>query len=210
MNNERRILRPYPSVAAFPPAQSPLGGDWELAIYGDLTDKQPDLINKLVEVPRRSRGTIFFDSCGGSAYVGLGLASIIRLRGLDAVGVVAAECSSAAILPFAACNERYVTPHATLLFHPVRWHSEENVRLEEASEWARHFEIMERDMDQLLSRFLNFPAERLTAWTRPGRFVSGAEMVEAGLAKPVDLFSGDVWNQIRRTAAATTSVTRPI
>ena len=205
MTTERRILRPYPAIPAFPPSDRnahPPRDDWELAVYGDLTDKQSELIGKLVEVPRRSRGTIFFDSCGGSAYVGLGLASIIRLRGLDAVGVVAAECSSAAILPFAACRERYVTPHSTLLFHPVRWHSEENVRLEEAAEWARHFEVMERDMDQLLSRFFDCPIERLVAWTRPGRFVSGAEIAEAGLAKLVDLFSGDVWTQIRQSSTS--------
>ena len=203
---ERRILRPYASVAYPPPTNADRGpGDWEIAIYGDLTDKQSELIGRMVEVPRNSRGTIFFDSCGGSAYVGLGLASLIRLRGLDATAVVASECSSAAILPFAACRERYVTPQSTLLFHPVRWQSEEDVRMEEAAEWARHFQVMEKDLDALLSRMLDFPAEKLEAWTRPGRFVSGPEMVEAGLAKMVDLFSGDVWAQIarhRQTAVA--------
>ena len=53
-------------------------------------------------------------------------ASIIRLRGLRVTGIVAGECSSAAILPFAACERRFVTPHSTLLFHPVRWASEED------------------------------------------------------------------------------------
>lgn len=202
---ERRILRPYPSVSFPPPLNDRPGGEWEMAIYGDLTEKQAELVAKLVEVPRNSRGTIFFDSCGGSAYVGLGLASLIRLRGLEAVGVVAAECSSAAILPFAACRERYVTPHCTLLFHPVRWHSEENVRMEEAAEWARHFQVMERDMDHLLTQLLDFPADRLEQWTRPGRFVSGTEMVEAGLAKMVDLFAGDVWSQIARHRRAAAS-----
>lgn len=202
---ERRILRPYPSVPFPPPFNDRPGGEWEMAIYGDLTEKQAELVAKLVEVPRNSRGTIFFDSCGGSAYVGLGLASLIRLRGLEAVGVVAAECSSAAILPFAACRERYVTPHCTLLFHPVRWHSEENVRMEEAAEWARHFQVMERDMDHLLTQLLDFPADRLEQWTRPGRFVSGTEMVEAGLAKMVDLFAGDVWSQIARHRRAAAS-----
>jgi hypothetical protein len=36
----------------------------------------------------------------------------------------------------------------------------------------------------------------LDKWTRPGRFVSGQELVDAGLAKLVDLFSGDVWSQM--------------
>jgi len=42
----------------------------------------------------------------------------------------------------------------------------------------------------------NFPPEKLAQWTRPGRFVTGREMVEAGLAKEVDLFAGDIWQQM--------------
>src|SRR5579872_5385529 len=113
-------LKPYPTVAN--PGRP--GGehgprDWELAIHGDLTDKESDLVARMLEVPRRSRGIIFFDSCGGSAYVGLALATLIRLRGLKADAIVAGECSSAAIMPFAACQRRFVTKHSTLLFHPI-------------------------------------------------------------------------------------------
>ena len=164
-------------------------------ICGDLSDKQLELTERLVSVPARSRGTIYFDSCGGSAYVGLGLAALIRLRGLDPLAVVTGECSSAAILPFAACRRRCVTSHATLLFHPIRWQSEEDVRIEEATEWARHFKLLEEDLDQLLARMFDIEIEKLLAWTRPGRFVSGEELVEAGLAERLDLFSGDVWKQ---------------
>lgn len=176
------------------------GGQWEIAICGDLTDKQPDLIGHLTEVPRRSRGILYFDSCGGSAYVGLALASLIRLRGLRATAVVLGECSSAALLPFAACRDRFVTPHSTLLFHPIRWHSDEDVRMEEAAEWARHFQSLEQDLDGLLAKLFECPLETLNAWNRPGRFVNGTEIVEAGLAQPLDLFSGDLWEQFRRSA----------
>ena len=173
--------------------------DWEIAIYGDLIDKQSDLISRLVEVPRNSRGLIFFDSCGGSAYVGLALASLIRLRGLKPIGVVTSECSSAALLPLAACEERFVTPHSTMLFHPIRWQSDEEIRMEEAAEWARHFQALEDDMDRLLAKLFDVPEAQIAAWTRPGRFVSGTEFAEAGLAKIVDLFSGDVWEQMERS-----------
>lgn len=196
-----RRLKSYPSTALsrrLAQNGSFDGGRWELAICGDLTDRQYDLVNRLVEVPRNSSGTIYFDSCGGSAYVGLGLASLIRLRGLKPIGVVTGECSSAAILPFAACVRRFVTPHSTLLFHPLRWQSEESVKYEEAAEWARHFKEMERDLDEILSRMFETSLERLAAWTRPGHFVTGAEMVEAGLAEMLDLYSGDVWRQIER------------
>ena len=84
-----------------------------------------------------------------------------------------------------------------MLFHPVRWSSEEDVKMEEAAEWARHFQYMETDIDQLLARMLPMDADALTRWTRPGKFVSGEEIVAAGLAKTLDLFAGDVWTQMR-------------
>jgi ATP-dependent Clp protease, protease subunit len=190
-------LKPYPAVASSGRPGGEQGPrDWELAIHGDLTDKQSDLVSHMLEVPRRSRGIIFFDSCGGSAYVGLALASLIRLRGLKADAVVAGECSSAALMPFAACERRFVTKHSTMLFHPIRWQSEENVRLEEASEWARHFQQLEGELDDLLAKMFGCSLELLTRWTRPGRFVSGQELADAGLARLIDLFAGDVWQQI--------------
>ncbi|MGZ0168843.1 MAG: ClpP family protease [Planctomycetales bacterium] len=176
----------------------PSGQDWELAINGDLTDKQNELITSLVEVPRRSRGIVWFDSGGGSVYVGLALCSIIRLRGLRVTGVVAGECSSAAILPFAACERRFVTAQSTLLFHPMRWQSAEDVRLEEATEWARHFKNLERDLDKLLARLFDFPETKISEWTNPGQFISGQELVDAGLAKLIDMFDGDLWSQMSR------------
>lgn len=139
---------------------------------------------------------MFFDSGGGSVYVGLALASIIRLRGLRVTAVVASECSSAAILPFAACEQRYVTSHSSLLFHPIKWSSEEEIRFEEAAEWARHFKVLETDLDQLIAKMFGIDLEIITAWTRPGRFVTGQEVVDAGLAQMLDLFSGDLWTQI--------------
>jgi ATP-dependent protease ClpP protease subunit len=138
-----------------------------------------------MDVAPRSRGTIYLDSCGGSAYVGISLAGLIRLRGLEATAVVLGECSSAALLPFAACSRRFVTPHSSLYFHPVRWSSEEDVKLEEAAEWTRHFQVLEHEMDSLLSQLLGVPLKTLIAWTRPGRFFTGPEIVQAGLAQLV-------------------------
>lgn len=172
------------------------GAEWELAINGDLTDKQHELISSLIEVPRRSRGIIWFDSGGGSVYVGLALCSLIRLRGLRVTGVVASECSSAAILPFAACERRFVTPHSTLLFHPMRWQSAEDVKLDEATEWARHFKNLEGDLDRLLAKLFQHPEDKIAEWTNPGQFISGQELVDAGLANMIDLFGGDVWSQM--------------
>lgn len=196
-----RPLRPYPTPGGGrKPSDFDLESrDWEIVVSGELVDKDGELHQRLVDVPRNSRGTIFFDSCGGSAFMGLALASLIRLRGLRATAVVAGECSSAALMPFAACADRYVTPHSTLLFHPIRWQSEEQVRLEEAAEWARHFRAMEADHDALIARLFGCGEETIRKWNNPGRFVSGEELVAAGLAKMVSLFDGDVWSQMRRS-----------
>lgn len=200
---ERRELRPYPTVSSVLTSRSfdrTENDNWEIGIYGDLSDKQPELFGRLIELPKRSRGIIFFDSCGGSVYIGLALASLILLRGLEATGVVVGECSSAALLPFAACRKRFVTMHATLLFHPVRWQGEDDMRREDAAEWARHFHELESDVDRLLARLFPVSEERLNEWTRPGKFVSGHEIVAEGLAEPLDLFAGDVWSQLARVA----------
>ncbi|QDT63204.1 ClpP family protease [Calycomorphotria hydatis] len=197
MSSVKKRLGPYPGVSSPAPNGRPADHDWEFAVCGDLTDKQLELEQQLIEVPRGSKGTIWFDSCGGSAYAGLALATIIRLRGLKVTGVVSGECSSAAIMPFAACEKRYVTKHSTLLFHPVRWQSDEDVRMEEALEWARHFKVMEQDMDELLAKLFPLDQTKLQEWTRPGKFVSGTELVEAGLAEMVDLLSGDLWSQMQ-------------
>jgi hypothetical protein len=47
-----------------------------------------------------------------------------------------------------------------------------------------------------LAKLFGCSVELLTSWTRPGRFVTGRELAEAGMATMVDLFAGDVWSQI--------------
>ena len=169
---------------------------WELVLADDLNDKSGELLEKLVEVPRRSRGTVWFDSPGGSVYSGLAVATTIRLRGLRATGIVAGECSSAALLPLAACERRVVTPHSTLLFHPIRWTGEEDMRMEDAAEWARHFAELEPSIDELTARLFGCDVEQIRRWNRPGKFVSGQELVDAGLATMVSLDARDVWSQL--------------
>jgi ATP-dependent protease ClpP protease subunit len=180
-----------------PPEKSHSHEPWEICIAGELNDQAGELIDSLVQVPWGSRGIIWFDSGGGSAYAGLAMASVIRLRGLKATGVVAGECSSATLLPFAACCERIVTPLSSLFFHPMRWQSDEDVRIEEAVEWTRHFREMEGDLDRLLSEMFGVPIETIVGWTRPGKFVRGKDLVEAGLAREVKLPGEDLRKQLR-------------
>jgi ATP-dependent Clp protease, protease subunit len=162
-------------------------GPLELAICGDLTEKEADLSEKILGVPPGSDCILYFNSPGGSAYVAYALSSLLVLRGMNATGIVVGECSSAALWLFAACRRRLVTPHSALLFHPMKWQSEEHVVIAEAAEWARHFQHLEKDMDELLAKLFNVKLEKLKPWLHPGRYVTGKEMVAAGLAEAIEL-----------------------
>lgn len=162
-------------------------GPIEIALVGDLTDNEGDLTERLLSVPPNGECTLFIDSPGGSPYCAIALTTLIRMRGIRATGVVTGECSSATLWPFAACERRIVTPFSVLLFHPMKWQSEEHVGLQEAAEWARHFGALERDMDQLLADLLGVDGGLLDRWINPGRYVSGREFAEAGLAEMVTL-----------------------
>ena len=167
-------------------------GPVEIALTGDLTETKGDLIEKLLEVEPGGPCVLYFDSEGGSAYAGIALASIILFRDLDAAGVVAGECSSAAIWPFAACRRRLVTQFSVLLFHTMKWQSAEHVDLAEATEWARHFGQLDSDMDRLLADLFDTNPDQIDRWSRPGRNVSGRELAEAGLAELVELGPLDI------------------
>ncbi len=164
-----------------------LGGLAEIALVGDLNENEADLFSHVLGVEPGGECILYIDSVGGGAYAAMSLTSLILLRGLRATGIVTGECSSAALWPFAACRRRLVTPYSVLLFHPMKWQSEENVGLAEAAEWARHFGRLEADMDCLLAELFGAPVERIRNWSTPGRYVAGPELAEAGLAEMVAL-----------------------
>jgi ATP-dependent Clp protease, protease subunit len=162
-------------------------GPLEIPLVGDLTENAADLCDKLLSVAPGGECILYFDSLGGSPYCAIALTSLILLRGLKATAVVAGECSSAALWPFAACSRRLVTPFSVLLFHPMKWQSEENVGLGEAAEWARHFAQLETDMDRMLADLFHCEPAKIEHWVRTNRYVTGAELAEAGLAEMVEL-----------------------
>jgi ATP-dependent protease ClpP protease subunit len=161
-------------------------GPVEIAFVGDLTDHEADLTDKLLSVEPGGSCTLYFDSPGGSPYCAMSLVSLMLLRRTQATGIVTGECSSAALWPFAACKRRLVTPLSVLLFHPMKWQSEEHVGLAEASEWARHFGALEGEMDRLLAKMLGASEKQLNEWIVSGRYVSGRELAAAGLAELID------------------------
>jgi len=161
----------------------------EIALVGDLTENEGELSEKLLGVPRGGECSIYIDSPGGSPYCAMSLATIILMRKLRVTAYVTGECSSAALWPFAACVKRYVTPYSVLLFHAMKWQSEEHVGLHEAAEWARHFGQLEQDMDVLLCELFEKSREQVMTWIKAGRYVAGRELVTAGLAEIIELGS---------------------
>jgi ATP-dependent protease ClpP protease subunit len=159
----------------------------EIAIVGDLTDSEAELTDRLLDIEPGGECTIYFDSPGGSPYCAVSLMTLIRIRNLRATGIVTGECSSATLWPFAACQRRIVTPFSVMLFHPMRWQSEENVGLAEAAEWARHFGQLEQDMDTLLAHLFGVDPDVMKNWINPGRYVSGRDLAAAGLAELIEL-----------------------
>jgi ATP-dependent protease ClpP protease subunit len=116
----------------------------------------------------------------------MAIVTLMRLRKLKTTAVVIGECSSSAILIYAACQKRVVTSRSSFLFHHVRWRSEKDVRSIEASRWAEHFLWLEKELDEYQASMFGIAPEKFEPWIREGRFVTGAEMVELGLAEMVE------------------------
>jgi hypothetical protein len=65
----------------------------------------------------------------------------------------------------------------------MRWQSEKDIIPNEAVNWARHFEQLERELDELQVRLFGGAGSEVQSWTADGRYVSGPELAEAGLAE---------------------------
>lgn len=159
----------------------------EIALIGEVDDWEQDVVTALLDVPEGGECTLFIDCAGGSVYGALAVATLILHRKLTCTGIVLGECSSACLLVLAACKKRQVTPYSTLLFHAMRWQSEKRVGAGEAGLWAKHFEELEAQLDLLQERLFGTSPELLRDWIRASRYVTGAQMVEAGLAEMLPL-----------------------
>src|SRR6266567_7795399 len=89
----------------------------EVAVIGEVDDWEEDVVRSLLEAPAGGACVFYIDSAGGSVYGALAVLTLMKHRRLTGTAVVLGECSSAALLLFAACPKRLVTAHSTLLFH---------------------------------------------------------------------------------------------
>lgn len=160
----------------------------EIAIVGELFEEgEKDIVEALLDVPIGAEVTIYIDCAGGSIYAALTIAALIRYRRLQATAVVLAECSSSALLVFAACQRRLVTPRSVFLFHRAKWRSERDYRTEEAASWAQHFQWLEEEADRYQAELLGVKPDRLIEWCNASRHVLGPEIVANGLAELLDV-----------------------
>jgi ATP-dependent protease ClpP protease subunit len=155
----------------------------EISLIGEVDDWEADVIKELLPLRAGRECILYIDCTGGSVYGALAVTTLIRTRRLVCTGIVLGECSSAAILILAACQKRLVTRYSTLLFHGMRWQSEKRVGAREATAWARHFDEMEQEIDRLQVRLFGAGEAKIREWTERGDYVTGLQMVEAGLAE---------------------------
>ncbi len=159
----------------------------EIAVVGEVDDWESEVVKALLEVPPGGDCVFYIDSAGGSVFGALAVLTLLKQRRLGASVVVLGECSSAALLLFAACRKRFVTRYSTLLFHRMRWQSEKRVNAQEASHWAKHFEDMEKDIDELQVKLFGSAEQQVREWTAEGQYVTGPQIVAAGLAEMLEL-----------------------
>jgi ATP-dependent Clp protease, protease subunit len=159
----------------------------EIAVVGEVDDWQKDVLEALLEVPVGGECIFYINSPGGNPYGALAVLGLLKHRKLQATAVVLGECSSSALWLFAGCSRRLMAPFSACLFHPTRWESAEHITSVEAIAWARHFQQLEQEMDDLLIRLLGTAGEEIRTWTAQERFVSAREMVAAGLAEMMEI-----------------------
>jgi ATP-dependent protease ClpP protease subunit len=159
----------------------------EIAVIGEVDDWEADVVKELLDVPAGGQCVFYIDSAGGSVFGALAALTLMHHRNITGTAVVIGECSSAAILLFAACPRRLVTAHSTLLFHRMRWQSDKRVAAGEAVLWARHFDELEKGIDDLQARLFGAAEEQVRTWTAAGNYVTGPQVVAAGLAELLEL-----------------------
>jgi ATP-dependent protease ClpP protease subunit len=155
----------------------------EIAVIGDVDDWEEEVVKALLDVPAGGACVFYIDSAGGSVFGALAVLTLLRHRRVDATACVLGECSSATLLLFAGCRRRRVTRYSLFLFHRMRWQSEKRVSSAEALSWAKQFHEMENDLDDLQIRLFGKAEDLVRSWTANGQYVTGPQLVEAGLAE---------------------------
>ena len=163
-------------------------GPIEIAIVGDLTDNEPDICEKLLGVPPGGECVLYFDSIGGSAYAAMALTSLIALRGLKATGIVAGECTLRRPLAFcglpATAGDADERPAVSS--HEMAKRRERG--LGRGGGMGPALRLAGKRYGLATGRHVRrLVGKKSQEWSQPGKYVTGSELVEAGLAEMIDL-----------------------
>lgn len=170
----------------------------QITLLEDMEKCEKEVVERLLQVPDQRHVQLFINSGGGSVYASLGITTVMRMKRLQAEAIVLADCSSSAILVFATCQVRRVAPHASFLFHPMKWSSEDQARLPAARSWAAEFQRVNAICEELLSSNLGIPLRVIRQWMRDERYILASELIEMGVAEQLNLDDPQVIDISRR------------
>ncbi len=163
-----------------------------VTLLDDVEKCEKEIVESLLALPDRRHVHFIINSGGGSVYASLGIATVIKMKRFQAEATVLADCSSSALMVFATCQVRRVAAHASFLFHPMKWSSEDQSRLAGAESWSTEFARVSKVSEDWLVENLGIKRVTLRKWVREERYVKAKEMVDLGLAEFLDLTDDNV------------------
>ncbi len=183
-----------------------------ITLVDDVEKCEKEILDSLFALADKRSCKIVINSGGGSVYASLGIATVIKMKQLAAEAVVLADCSSAAITVFAACQVRRVAPHASFLFHPMKWASEDQSRLTGARSWAVEFSRVNQVYEDFLVENLPIKRRLLRSWMKEEKYVQAAELFELGVAEPLEFPQEgviDISAKVRKGSRRAQKLVRP-
>ncbi|MDX2177835.1 MAG: ATP-dependent Clp protease proteolytic subunit [Candidatus Sumerlaeia bacterium] len=179
----------------------------------DVEKCEKEVIEALMGFPVGGEATIVINSGGGSVYAGLAIGTVVRHRRMHCHAQVLADCSSSALLVFAACQTREVSPHASFLFHPMQWSSDDRSRVNGARSWSEEFLRVSKVCEDWLSELLPISRSVLRRWVQQEKYVVAQELIDLGIATEMALPAPRVVGveaKPKRRAAAARAKARPV
>lgn len=157
-----------------------------ITLLDEVEKCEKEVVEALLALPDKKHVQVIINSGGGSVYASMGIATVMKMKQFQTEAVVLADCSSSALLVFAACQVRKVAPHASFLFHPMRWSSEDQSRLYGAQSWSSEFARISQITEDWLVEHLPISRRRLKSWIRHEKYVEAADLIRLGLAEAIE------------------------
>jgi ATP-dependent protease ClpP protease subunit len=163
-----------------------------ITLLDEMEKCEKEVIEALMALPDKKPVRFLINSGGGSVYASLAICTVLKMKQLQAEAVVLADCSSSALMLFATCQTRRVAPHASMLFHPMRWASESESRLPGAKSWATEFTRVSSVYEDWLVTHLGIQRRLLKTWIREEKYVLAHELVDLGFANMIEYPAGNI------------------